>query len=252
MNVSRDVKQILIGSTAISCISALQNTDEEQNKFSTSLSLISRSWAGEKKNNLSPAASPEHCTSLLKAQVEPIQFTNRENPDLKDQLTFLIKREFYVRYAKLRKVPLYLAGITLAVIAIYVFTPTNSLITLKAITLVLLGLAWGISVLVSVFILIKWIKRNRWKNKMLEWASQNSNNYTFYFDQDVLKFEMETFKSEISWAHYIYWAENKNSIFIFPESNLYDSIYYSESELGTENYQELKRLASSKLINLGK
>lgn len=87
---------------------------------------------------------------------------------------------------------------------------------------------------------------------MLEWASHKSHNYTFYFDQDVLKFEMETSKSEISWAHYMYWAENKNSIFIVPESNLYDSIYYSESELGTQNYQELKSIASSKLIKLGK
>jgi hypothetical protein len=182
--------------------------------------------------------------------MEPIEFINRENPDYENQLTYLIKREFFVTYHKLRKFTYYLIGATLIAFGIILFTPSNSLITIKALSILLLSLIWLITILFAIPILLKWYKRYKWKMNSIAFAKNDDHSYKLYFNEEKISFETTKYKTELSWDYYTYWIEHKNSIFIFPKSNIYEAVYYSASDLGAENYLYLKNIASTKLIRL--
>jgi hypothetical protein len=182
--------------------------------------------------------------------MEQIDFRNRDNPDYEAQLNYLIQREFFVEYYGYRKFLYYLIGITLIIIGIFQFTSPDIFLTIKAIFFVMISLSWLITILFALSILFKWLKRRKWKLSSIEFSKNNDLNYKLSFDQEKILIEAPTYKMEFSWEYYSYWAENKNSIFIFPCSNLYDALYYSKSDLGEENYLEFKNIATTKLIRL--
>ena len=200
--------------------------------------------------NTQAAQSPARYAPFLDSTMEPIEFSNQENPDYEAQLNYLIRREFYVTYHKIRKFPYYLIGITLFFFGIIIFTPSNSLITLKVISISMLSLAWVFTILFVIPILFKWYKRYKWKKDSLAFAKRGGVSYKLSFDKEKISFETQTYKTEFSWDYYTYWTENKNSIYIFSKSNLYEALYYSELDLGAENYLELKKIASDKLTRL--
>ena len=182
--------------------------------------------------------------------MEPIEFSNSNNPDHEAQLTYLIKREFYVTYYRLRKYPYYLIAITIIILALLQFTPSDNLIILKSVSIVMLILVWFFTLIFLTTVLIKWYRRNQWKKECLKLTTQKDAIYSFYFDEEKLQFHHATYKTELNWDYYKYWSENKESIFIFPATNIYEAIYYSVSDLGIENYSLLKGIVSSKLTKL--
>ena len=182
--------------------------------------------------------------------MEPIEFKNRENPDYEAQLTYLIKREFLITYNRYRKLPFYLIGASIFVLGIFLLTPSNNLITLKVMLFVFLPLTWIVAILFTFPIFLKLLNRYKWKKKLIALPKNETIGYKLYFDHEIISFKTPTYKTEFSWDYYTYWIENKNSIYIFPQSNLYEALYYSESDLGIEIYLEFKSIAATKLIKL--
>lgn len=181
--------------------------------------------------------------------MEPIELT-RFTPNLDDQLSFLIKREMYVRYHNYRKM-VYVVGISLLLVIVLLFLPdTKSIIELKVISIVIFSMLLLFSAILLFGFLVTRQKRNNWKRKAVQGFSPESNLFKFCFDEEKLLFETGSYKSEIKWDYYKYWAENKDSLFIFPERSIYEAIYYSKTELGIDNYDNLKRIVGSKLISL--
>ena len=192
--------------------------------------------------------SPKPLSAILKTSMELIDL-NRVTPDLNAQLAFLIKREFYVTYYKYRKLPYLLIGLVIIFI-IALFLPDNDYtVGLKTVTITILLILVLFSILLGLNFLIKKQKRDRWKQSVIQKFLQDDKDkpFKFGFNDDNLFFETETYKSEIKWDYYKYWTESDNSIFIFPSNNIYEAIYYSNSEIGQDNYDKLKQLASIKL-----
>ena len=181
-----------------------------------------------------------------------IEFTNRSNPDYKTQLSFLIKKEFYVTYYKFRKYPYFLIGATIILLGLLQFTGVNNFITLKSVSIFVLIISWIFAIIYITTILIKWFKRQLWKQKSIAFSLKPNLGYIFYFDEEKIAFTTPTYKTEFVWEYYKYWVENNNSIFIFPPNSIYDAVYFSTADLGNENYKQLKEIASSKLINLSR
>lgn len=184
--------------------------------------------------------------------MQKIECNAKNNPDHKAQLSFLIRREFYLKYYIYRKIPLYLLAITLAAFAFLSFTNSNSFIALKAIVITLISLMWVIAVLLVIPIVYKWINRQAWKQNVLKNGKNNPGVYKISFDYEKIVFESETSRTELNWEYYKYWLENGNSLFIFPKDSLYDAICYSKSDLGEENYNSLKAIVTEKLTKLDK
>jgi hypothetical protein len=176
----------------------------------------------------------------------------RSTPDLNDQLSFLIKREMYVKYYRYRRLIYMIAALLLLFTELLFLTETKTVVNARVVTIVILSMLLLFLVVMFLSFLVNRRKRIHWKIRAIRKLSQVNSAIKFYFDDKRLLFKTESHTSEIEWAYYKYWTENKESIFIFPEKNIYEAIYYSKSELGLDNYDDLKRIAGSKLEVLPK
>ena len=180
-------------------------------------------------------------------QPAPVNFSR---DSLKHQLNFLIKQEFIIIYSKYRNVPFYLMGVTITVLALIVFTDSDSLIPLKEFLTFILGLAWVLSLLFLTSIVVRLYKRIKWRNKSVGRIKDLAPKLFISFDEEKLSFTTDTYTWEVKWAYYKYYGEDKNSVFLFPEKNIYEATYFSNNEIGVENYHLLRELAKSKLSPL--
>lgn len=171
----------------------------------------------------------------------------RATADLNDQLSFLIDREMYVRYYRYRKLMYMVVAFLLLFIESQFLTDTQTVVTAKVATTAILSMLVVFLVMMFFSFLVTRQKRKHWKIRTIRKLSQVNNAIKFYFDDKRLLFKTDSHTSEIKWEYYKYWAENKDSLFIFPEKNIYEAIYYSKAELGMDNYDNLKRIAGSKL-----
>jgi len=178
--------------------------------------------------------------------MKPIELP-RATADLNDQLSFLIDREMYVRYYRYRKLVYMVAAFLFLFTESQFLTDTQTVVQAKVVTTAILSILVLFLVLKFFSFLVTKQKRKLWKIRTIRKLSQVNNAIKFYFDDKRLLFKTDSHTSEIKWEYYKYWVENKDSLFIFPEKNLYEAIYYSKAELGMDNYDNLKRIAGSKL-----
>lgn len=178
--------------------------------------------------------------------MEPI-LINRTSTDLKQQLDFLIKREFFVTYYGYKRVFIYFIGWTLAVFGLSTLTDTNILITLKVVLICLTAIAWLAALAVIVAIIIKRQKRIRWRDTTIKSFLGKDEIIHMTFDNEKLTFLTDTYKTEIKWDYYKFYTEYKGSIFFIPKDNLYNAISFSFSEIGQNNFNDLIEIANSKL-----
>lgn len=83
--------------------------------------------------------------------MEPI-LINRTAAGLKQQIDYLIKRDFFVTYYGYKRALIYFIGWTLAVLALSTLTDSNNFIPPKVVLLCLTAIAWlvGLVILVTI------------------------------------------------------------------------------------------------------
>ncbi len=94
---------------------------------------------------------------------------NKEIPELSDQLDFLIKYEFYISYFKYRRSLKYLFWISLLIAGLYICSDTQSLISLKVMSLAIITLSWFITGIIFSVYLFKRYKRALWKKETINY-----------------------------------------------------------------------------------
>ncbi|MDI3320596.1 hypothetical protein [Pinibacter soli] len=176
----------------------------------------------------------------------------RVTPELNDQLSFLIRREMYVKYFRYRNLIYMIAALLLIFVELLFLRETQTVVNARVVTIGMLSMLLLFLVIMFFVFLVKKQKRDHWKTRTIRKLSQVNSAIKFYFDEKRLLFKTESHTSEIKWEYYKYWAENKDSLFIIPEKDIYEAIYYSKSELGIDNYDDLKRIAGNKLEVLPK
>jgi hypothetical protein len=126
-------------------------------------------------------------------------------------------------------------------------TEDDSFVALKAVSFAIAAIMWLITFIIFCLILIKLYRRSSWKKKVIQYMHKSNPAFQFAFDENNLYFVTDTYKTELSWNYYRYYSIYKNSIFIFPENNIYDALYYSKTELGDAEFSHLETIVSSKL-----
>ena len=176
-----------------------------------------------------------------------VALNNNTNKDLDTQLSFLIKREMYVTYFNVRKYPYFLVGFTAILMLSLYLINSKDYFSFKSFFIVLVALGWLFFIVLFLSFLIKYLKRLLWKKKTLKYKLASNQVINFYFDESKIIFEEESYKTELDWNYYTYWIENKNSIFLFTESSIFESICFSKLELGEKNYLKFKSIALERL-----
>jgi hypothetical protein len=189
--------------------------------------------------------------SISNPTMKPLELP-RATPDLNDQLSFLINREMYVRYSRYRRLIYMIAAFFLLFVESQFLSDTQTVVLAKVATTTILSMLIFFLAMTFFVFLVTRQKRKHWKIRTIRKLSHVNNAIKFYFDEKRLLFKTESSMSELKWDYYKYWTEDKNSLFIFPEKNIYEAIYYSKAELGVDNYDNLKRIAENKLQVLPK
>ena len=188
------------------------------------------------------------CRTLLSIllTMNPIPI-NRTATDLKQQIDFLIKREFFVTYYGYKWVVLYFIGWTLAVLALLTLTDSNNFVTIKMVFIYLTAIAWFIGIVILVTIIIKRHQRIRWRDTTIKSFLAKEIKVHMTFDEEKLAFITDTYKTEIKWDYYKFYSEHGRSIFFIPEESLYESLYFSPTDIGQDNFEQLKGIAKTRL-----
>lgn len=190
-------------------------------------------------------ASRKTFFAILSA-IEPI-LINRTAEDLKQQIDFLIKREFFVTYYGYKRVFIYFIGWTLAVLAFSTLSDSNNLVTFKVVLICLTSIAWLVGLVILVKIIIKRQKRVKWRDTTIKSFLAKEIKGHLTFDEEKLTFITDTYKTEIKWDYYKFYAEHRSSIFLIPEASLYEALYFSPTDIGQHNFEQLRNIAKTRL-----
>lgn len=192
------------------------------------------------------ASLPSPLRYLPFIYMEPI-LINRTATDLKQQIDFLIKREFFITFNDYKKLFIYFLAWTLAVFGLSTLTDTDLLITLKVVLICLTAIAWLVALAVFGAIIIRRQRRIRWRNTTIKSVLGKDEKVHMTFDNEKLTFITDTYKTEIKWDYYNFYTECMDSMFFIPKENLYEATCFSPSEIGLINFNELRDIAKSKL-----
>lgn len=167
--------------------------------------------------------------------------------DTKDQFRLLVRRGFsrYIRYFK--KVFYYLTAWTLILVAFVSSSSIGTLTYEKVIFGVMTILAWIVVILfISVVLIRKFIDLRR-ADKYVESLVKQQLNYFIEFDDDKISFFINDEEVSYPWEHYSFYWEYKGSLYILCEEVRLDSFFFSQNEIGEDNYKLLKEKVSRKL-----
>jgi hypothetical protein len=183
--------------------------------------------------------------------MQPIQIQNTK-ADLTRQFKFIKALVYKQHYKKLH---LYLAislGLaTIIVTGLMYLTSPNSLITIKAIFFILLIIIWILAMAYAIWYFVKMTRVNSWITSVINKALLEENKYSIYFDDQKIFFLTKNIKSEVLWTYYKYFAEDSESIYLFPENeSMYSCTSFSNMEIGIETLANLKEIAKVKLEKL--
>lgn len=177
--------------------------------------------------------------------MEPIQLIKHEN-DLSAQLDFLISLEFRNVFRRCLTYGIYLIGITLLIVLLLVISDNSNYIAIKGVSLVMLPLIWIFTLGYLVVLLIRYQNRKKWKQGQIQAYLVHATT-ELYFDDELISYKSDKYSTSLKWDLFTYFKEHRNSIFIFNNQNTYQGIYFSDRELGVENFQALKIIVSQKL-----
>jgi hypothetical protein len=169
--------------------------------------------------------------------------------DTSNQLDFLINLEFKNVFRKCRHYATWLIGLTFLYILILVFSDSEKYLPLKGVSTIMLTLGW---ICASTYLAIpftKYLSRKKWKRSTIS-AYQAEKSTELRFDNDSISYRTNKYNTELKWEYFNFFKEHKNSIFIFDNVSIYNALYFSENELGIDNYAKLKTIVIGKLTPL--
>lgn len=178
--------------------------------------------------------------------MEPI-LIKRNTKDFKHQLDFLIKQELILSYSPYKKTAYYLAGFSIITFILFLLPETKFFVILKGMLVFFTSLFWAFVFIFIATILIKKYKRIKWRNQSIEYFKKNEGTALMSFDNEKIYFTTTVHKTEINWSYYSTYSFDKDSVFIFPNHNIYEALYFSKTELGEENFQNLTTIIKENL-----
>jgi len=167
--------------------------------------------------------------------------------DAKEQFRLLVRRGFSLDIRYFEKIFYYLTAWTLILLAFVFFSSIDTLIYERIIFGVLTILAWMVVILFIPFMLIQKFRNLRKADKYVESLVKQQLNYFIEFDDDKISFLISDEEVSYAWDHYSFYWEYKGSLYILCEEVRLDSFFFSQNEIGEDNYKLLKEKVSRKL-----
>lgn len=160
--------------------------------------------------------------------MEPI-LIKRNTKDVKYKLDFLIKQELSFTFAPHKKFAFFLVGFTLFTFLLF-FTPeTEFFNTIKGFAVFFNLLLGVIGLFFLLIFLIRKNNRIKWRNLSVDYYKDHDETALMSFDNEKICLTTKMTKIEVNWGYYSTYHLDKDSIFIFPNYNIYEALYFSKN-----------------------
>ncbi len=126
-------------------------------------------------------------------------------------------------------------------------TKDDDFIVAKGVTIVLIAFCWVVVIILWLIFLVSEYLNKKGVRIYLQSISSQQLFYRLEINEDKIKIITGITFSEFLWEEYSSYAEYKDSIYIFNESQPLQSLYWSKDELGQEGYIFLKDLIQKKI-----
>lgn len=183
--------------------------------------------------------------------MQPIPIT-RTKEDLHQQFKVLKKVELFTYKKQYYPTLIALTLFSLIFLILFFFTNSSSLVTLKAVSFTLLGLAWFAALIFAFWKYLKWQKNKTRINENIETEIRKKINYFMSYDTNGITHSSDDYKTELKWNHFVGYLNNRDSVFLFPKGSIYSCISFSKFEIGKEHLDNLLELVKVNIPILNK
>ena len=174
----------------------------------------------------------------------------RTADDVRRQLYFIQdyenKRDRYEH-----KLPLkWFLGISLFVLLLFTITPKDSLIVIKGVSFILVGLMWIAGIIYALWFWNKKAARYKWIKKTVEETMLLQGKHFLEFDEEGLKYTTDNYTIHYKWSYYTAYDEDPSTIYLFPEGTIFSCHSFSAVEIGEDQLEQLKTIAKERMLKL--
>lgn len=181
--------------------------------------------------------------------MEPIQY-KKVNEEIIKQYNYLKSLDLSFGW-RIHKFWIWFYSIVIAaIIILYVATDSNTLITLKVMSLVTLTIMFLIALIVLTRDFIRKSRHAKKVQELVNNALGNENEYSIQFNDQTITFITEKVKTELLWNYWEGYREVNGALFLFIKDHLYHSTSFSSAEIGEENFESLKTIIKKELPEL--
>ncbi len=175
---------------------------------------------------------------------------NSLKEDVQRQYAFLKRYENSFRAPLHKKIALIFIILAFVVIGIFILTPANSLVTIKALSFTFLSIMSGCLVIYSSWYLIKISKRNSLLEKLINANFKTNVQYFLEFDDENITYITQDSKTSHKWTYYKGYLEDTSAVFLFNSRWIYSCVFFTSIEIGTDNLERLKEIVKMKIPKL--
>jgi hypothetical protein len=167
---------------------------------------------------------------------------------LSKQWAYLVKRGNHISFLRLKKKFIGLVTATVLCLLLYFLTPTNNFIILKALSIVMVTLAWSAIIVFYLFFILSRQKRERQLQRFLNSTTDEQLSYLVSIDEEKVTIVSHDNTFEMPWTEFNQFGIHDDTLYVFNQVNRYDSLYWDKSEMGTNAFSALLELLNKKSI----
>lgn len=179
----------------------------------------------------------------------PISFTiNKSRQTLKRQWEYLFQRGQPNLPASIKKFVAALVVTTGLYLAFYFFTDVNRFVAFKVVSMVLIVLAWLVSIIVFLPAYFTELVNKRKFRHFLSTITNDHLNYSVCIDDEKVTITSPFYAYDLPWTEFDCYGLYNETVYVFNRVTRFKSLYWDRTEMGTEAYTGLLQLLKNKGI----
>jgi hypothetical protein len=179
----------------------------------------------------------------------PISFTlTKTRETLEQQWAYLVKRGQDNQLFALRQFFIALLLCIGLYLLLYFFTAADELIVLKAMGMITIALVCAILAIRYLFHRLNNLKSNRQLKVFLNSINSNQLNYSVHIDEEKLIIVLAEQTYDLPWTEFTCFGIHNETLYVFNEVRRMNSLYWDQTEIGSEAFSALLELLQRKKI----
>ena len=179
----------------------------------------------------------------------PIAFTIiKPRQTLEQQWAYLVERGQDNKLYAIKKFLLVLIVSTGLFLLLYFLTDVNDFITLKIMSMTIIPLGWCVLIILYLFIPLGKQRNQRRLKQFLDSFTEEQLSYSVQIDEEKVAIISTNYAYELPWTEFNCFGIHNETLYVFNVVKGLNSLYWNQSEMGSEAFSALLELLQQKSI----